>query len=416
MIEDVADPAGQRLALGDLEATGGHRRRADTDARGHERRLRVVGHGVLVHGDAGAAKGSIGLLAGQPLLDQAEQEQVVVGAARHHFVAALDEHLGHGLGVVDDLLLVGLELRLHGLLEAHRLGGDDVHQRAALGTGEYGGVELLLDLFVGLGQDQAATRATQSLVGGGSDHIGEGNRVRVQTGGDQASDVGHVDEQQRTDLVGDGAKAREIQGLGVGGKPGDDDLRLVLHGQALDLVVVDQPGSGVQAVLHGVVEFARGRHLGAVSQVAAVGQAHAEDSVAGIEQRQVHGAVGRGTGVRLNVGVIGAEQRLGAVDGQLLDLVDILAATVITLARITFGVLVGQAAALRFHHPLAAVVFRGDQLDVLFLTAFFLIDRREQLVVVTLNLILLAEHLNSPAAPVGGGLGRAGRQGPVQRW
>ena len=50
------------------------------------------------------------------------------------------------------------------------------------------------------------------------------------------------------------------------------------------------------------------------------------------------------------------------------------------------------------------------------LTAFFLIDRREQLVVVTLNLILLAEHLESPAAPLGGGLGRAGQQGPVQRW
>ena len=35
----------------------------------------------------------------------------------------------------------------------------------------------------------------------------------------------------------------------------------------------------------------------------------------GIQQRQVDGAVGRGTGVRLDVGVIGAEQFLGTVDG-----------------------------------------------------------------------------------------------------
>ncbi len=90
-------------------------------------------------------------------------------------------------------------------------------------------------------------------MGGGGDHVGEGDRVRVEAGGDQPGDVGHVDEQQRADLVGDGAEAREVEGLGVGGEAGDDHLRLMLHGQALDFVVVDQPGSGVQAVLHGVV-------------------------------------------------------------------------------------------------------------------------------------------------------------------
>ena len=37
MVEDVADPGGQRTALGYLQATGGHRRGADTQARGHER-------------------------------------------------------------------------------------------------------------------------------------------------------------------------------------------------------------------------------------------------------------------------------------------------------------------------------------------------------------------------------------------
>ncbi len=416
MIEDVADPAGQRLALGDLETTGGHRRRADTDARGHERRLRVVGHGVLVHSDTGTAKGGVGLLAGQALPDQAEQEQVIVSAAGDHLIAALDEHLCHGLGVVDDLLLIGLEFRLHGLLEAHRLGSDDVHQRAALGTGEDGRVELFLDVFVGLGQDQATAWAAQSLVRSGGHHVGEGNRVRVQTGSDQTGDVGHVDEQQRPDLVSDGAKAREIEGLGVGGKAGNDDLRLVFHGQTLDFVVIDQPGGSVQAILHGVVQLARGRHLGAVGQVTTMRQTHAENGVARIEQRQIDRTVGRRAGVWLDVGVIGAEQRLGAVDGELLDLVDVLAATVITLARITLGVLVGQAATLRLHHPLAAVVFRGDQLDVRFLALLFLIHCREQRVIVTLNLILLAEHLDSPAAPVGGGLERAGQRDPVQRW
>ncbi|MCY1458409.1 hypothetical protein D9M71_757900 [compost metagenome] len=96
--------------------------------------------------------------------------------------------------------------------------------------------------------------------------------------------------------------------------------------------------------------------------------------------------------MRLDVGVIGAEQLLGAVDGQLLDLVDELATTVVALARIAFGVLVGQAAALGFHHALAGVVFRGDQLDVVFLTTLFFLHRAEQFVVITLDLVLLAEH------------------------
>src|SRR5690606_28978020 len=127
--------------------------------------------------------------------------------------------------------------------------------------------------------------------------------------------------------------------------------------QTLDLVVVDQAGGRIQTILHGVVQLARRRHLGPVGQVTAVGQAHAENGVAGVEQRQVDGRVGRAAGVRLDVGEVGAGQLLGTADGQLLDLVDVFAATVVALARIAFGVLVGQAAALGFHHTLAAVVF-----------------------------------------------------------
>ncbi|MDT4838636.1 hypothetical protein FQZ97_723980 [compost metagenome] len=78
--------------------------------------------------------------------------------------------------------------------------------------------------------------------------------------------------------------------------------------------------------------------------------------------------------MRLHVGGVGAEQLLDAVDGQLLDLVDVLAAAVVALARIAFGVLVGELRALGFHDGRAGVVLRGDQLDVLFLTDVFLLD------------------------------------------
>jgi hypothetical protein len=171
----------------------------------------------------------------------------------------------------------------------------------------------------------------------------------------------------------------------------------VLNGESLDFVVVDQPGGDVDTVLHGVVQLARRRHFGTVGQVAAVGQAHAEQGIAGLQQRQINRAVGRRPGVRLNVGVIGTEQQLGAIDRQLLDLIHMLAATVVTLAGIALGILVGQAAALSLHDALAGVVLGGDQLDMVFLTLLLGIHRRQQCIVITLNLVLLAEHRGSPS-------------------
>jgi hypothetical protein len=83
-----------------------------------------------------------------------------------------------------------------------------------------------------------------------------GHRVRVHAGGDQAGDVGHVDEQVGADLVGDGAEARPVDDLRIGGEAGDDHLRLVLDGEALDFVVIDQ-ALLVDAVLDGVEELCR---------------------------------------------------------------------------------------------------------------------------------------------------------------
>ena len=150
----------------------------------------------------------------------------------------------------------------------------------------------------------------------------------------------------------------------------------MLDGQTLDFVVVDQPGGGVDAVLHRVVQLAGKTDAGAVGQVTAVGQAHAQHSVPGIEQRQVHRRVGLAAGVRLHVGVIGTEQLFGAIDGQLLDFIHMLATAVIAFAGVAFGVLVGQAAALGLHHAPAGVVLGGNQFDVIFLTLIFGIHGR----------------------------------------
>ena len=70
-------------------------------------------------------------------------------------------------------------------------------------------IELLGELRIAA-EDQATAGATQGLVGGGGDHVTDGNRVGVHTGGHQTSDVGHVGEQVGAHFIGDGAEGLEV--------------------------------------------------------------------------------------------------------------------------------------------------------------------------------------------------------------
>ena len=92
-------------------------------------------------------------------------------------------------------------------------------------------------------------------------------------------------------------------------------------------------------------------------------EAHPEDAVARLQQGHVDGRVGLRAGVRLHVDVLGAEDLLGAVDGELLGHVDELAAAVVALARIALGVLVREHRAARVEDRLRHEVLGGDHLE-----------------------------------------------------
>jgi hypothetical protein len=249
-------------------------------------------------------------------------------------------------------------------LEGDGLGGDHVHQRAALQAREDGAVDRLLVLR--LHQDDAAARAAQALVGGRSHDVGVRHRVGVHARGDQAGVVGHVDHEDRADVLGDLGEAFEVDAQRIGRGARDDQLGHVLVRLALHRVVVDG-FVGVQAVAHDVEPLAAHVERHAVGQVAAFGQAHAHDGVAGLQEGQQHGFVGRGAAMRLHIGGVGAEELLHAVDRQLLGDVDVLAAAVVALARVALGVLVGELRALGGHDGRGSVVLARDQLDVVFL-------------------------------------------------
>ena len=160
-----------------------------------------------------------------------------------------------------------------------------------------------------------------------------GDRVRMDAARDEAGDVGHVDEEDGVDLVGDGAEAGPIDGAGVGAVAGDDELGAVLLGERLDLLVVDELGVRVDAVGDDVVVLAGEVDGAAVGEVAAVVKAHAHEGLAGLHEGGVDGDVGLGAGVGLDVGVFGAEEAVDALDGEGLGHVDELAAAVIAAGR-----------------------------------------------------------------------------------
>ena len=93
-------------------------------------------------------------------------------------------------------------------------------------------------------------------------------------------------------------------------------------------------------------------------------QLEREDRVAGLQDREVDGHVRLRPGVRLDVRVLGAEERLRAVDRELLDLVDDLAAAVVAAARIALGVLVRRHAADGLEHRRPREVLGRDELDL----------------------------------------------------
>ena len=238
LVESLGDPCRDGAHLGLFHAARGECGRADADAGGLERRIGVLGNGVLVDGDAGLAEGELGFGAEDAFLEDIDEHEVVVGSAGDDAEARVLQALCEDLGVGDDLRGVGAELGTQRLSEGDGLGGDDMHERAALLAGEDslvdGGGEILA------ADDEAGARSAQGFVRGGGGDVRVRHRRRMDAAGDQAGDVGHVEDVVRANLVCDLAHAGEVPEAGIGAASADDDLGLFADGDGFELVVVDE--------------------------------------------------------------------------------------------------------------------------------------------------------------------------------
>ena len=178
----------------------------------------------------------------------------------------------------------------------------------------------------------------------------------MQPGSHQAGVVRHVDHQQGSHFASDFGELRVIDLPGIRTGTGHDHLGLQLAGHRGNLIVIDPMVILTNTVMSHVVQLAREIQVHSVSQVPAVGQVHRQVGVTRFQFSQVDRHVGLAARVRLNVGVLGTEQLARPVPRQALDVVDVLAATVVPPPGIPLGVLVGQHAAGRLNHRSTGVV------------------------------------------------------------
>ena len=118
---------------------------------------------------------------------------------------------------------------------------------------------------------------------------GRGDEIRMRkwagmdTGGDEAGDVCHIDEEITAYLFGELTHALEIDDAGVGGCADGDEGGLELAGGFFQLIVVDALVVRRDAVVSDIVEAAGKIRFMAVSEVAAVGEVHGENFITRLE-------------------------------------------------------------------------------------------------------------------------------------
>ena len=176
-----------------------------------------------------------------------------------------------------------------------------------------------------------------------------------------------VTKSQGAHAVGDGLESLRVDLPRVGGGPADDQPGAKLPGEAFDLVEIDRLGVWFHPVGDDIVELPGKVDRRTVGQVSPMRQVHGQDRVARFQGEKIHGHVGLGAGMRLDVGMVGPKKPPGPFASQLLGHVDFFAASVIALARIAFRVLVRQHGTHCRQNGGRNHVLRGDQLDLAFL-------------------------------------------------
>ncbi len=374
VVESLGDPGGDAVHLWLSHAARGEGGRTDANAGGLEGWVRVVGNGVLIDGDAGLAEGVFGFRAKHAAGEDIDEDDMGVCASGDDAEAFLSEAPGQSFRVGHDLRGIDGEGGIESFAEGDGFGSNDMHKRAALLPGKDATIDAGGELL--LAKNEAGTRSAQGFVCGGGDDVRVRNGRRMGVARDEAGEVRHVHKEVGTDFICDGAHAGKVKLTWVSASSADDEFGFDLDGLLFELIVVDDFGIATDLIGGDVVELAGKVELVAVGKVSAMGQVKPENGIAGGEQGHECGSVGLGPGVGLDVCVIGTEEEFGAVAGEILDDIGVLATAVVAFTGVAFCVLIGENGTDRFKNGATDEVFGRDHLEPFVLTQDFVRDLR----------------------------------------
>ena len=201
-------------------------------------------------------------------------------------------------------------------------------------------------------------------------------RARMRAAGNEAGEMRHIDHQIGADAVGNAAEPGEIDDARIGAAAGNDQPRLVLFGEALDLVVIDAAVFGANPVMDGVEPFAGQIRRRAMGQMPTRGKRQAEHRIPRLQQGQEYRLVCLRSRMRLYVCERAAERAARSMASRSGN-VDRLATTIIAAARIAFRVLL-VSLSLAPEARRATQYFRSQSARLRLLANVFVVDRRRQ--------------------------------------
>ena len=235
-------------------------------------------------------------------------------------------------------------------------------------------------------QNDTAAWTTESLVGGRSNDVGIFQRIVEQSGNNQTCWVSHVNHQQCSHLVGDGTHTGVIPVAAICAGTTDDEFWLFAKSHFFHHIIVNETVAFSHIIFAVVEHHTREIHWATMREVSAHCEVEAHKLVARFQASQEHCHIGLCARVRLHIGIFSTEQFFDALDSNVFALVNALATAVIAMARIAFGILVGEATAHSFHHLRANEVFTCNQFHTFVLALIFLLDNVEDFVVLVHSL------------------------------
>ena len=143
-----------------------------------------------------------------------------------------------------------------------------MHERAALLSREYRGIDLLSVLF--LAHDDTAAGTAECLMCSCCNEISVRNRIRVKSCSNKACNVCHIYEEISADFISDLSELLEIDDPRICGSACNDDLRLNFESSLTDSLIVEHLCLGIYLIELGFICSAGDIELHAVCEVSAV--------------------------------------------------------------------------------------------------------------------------------------------------